>query len=126
MSAPSGPFSHARFLSPPHVFFLAFGAFACRGEPEAMLEHAWNDEFRELLREFPEELRDSQTLWRAEFFWYDLGGNAVGFFHIVFFVSGSASFVVFYRSSLLRVAVWKNFRERTFVFECSGWSCVFR
>ena len=27
---------------------------------------------------------------------------------------------------LLRVAVWKNFRERTFVFECRGWSCVFR
>ena len=34
----------------------------------------------------------------------------------MFFVSGAASFVVFYRSSLLRVAVWKNFRERTFVF----------
>ena len=48
------------------------------------------------------------------------------FFHFVFFVSGSVSFVVFYRFSLLRVAVWKNFRERTFVFERRGWSCVFR
>ena len=27
------------------LFFLAFGVCACRGEPEAMLEHAWNDEF---------------------------------------------------------------------------------
>ena len=55
-----------------------------------------------------------------------LGGKAVRFFHFVFFVSGSVSLVVFGRSSLLRVAVWKNFRERTFVFECRGWSCVFR
>ena len=37
------------------------------------------------------------------------GGNAVRFFHFVFFVSGSVSFVVFYRSSFLRVAVWKIF-----------------
>ena len=32
---------------------------------------------------------------------------------------------VFCRSSLLRVAVWKNLRERTFVFGCRCWSCVF-
>ena len=56
---PLRPFFTRTFLSPPHVFFLAFGACACLGEPEATLEHAWNDEFRELLREFPEELRDS-------------------------------------------------------------------
>ena len=31
------------------------------------------------------------------------GGNAVRFFHFVFFVSGSVSFVVFLRSSCLRV-----------------------
>ena len=29
-------------------------------------------------------------------------------------------------SSLLRFAVWKNYRERTFVFGCRCWSCVFR
>ena len=59
------------------------------------------------------------------FFLYDLGANAVGFFHFVFFVYGLASFVVFLSSSFLRVAVRKNFRGRTFVFECRGWSCVF-
>ena len=43
------------------------------------------------------------------------GGNAVRFFLFVFFVSGSASFVVFYRSSLLRVVVGKIFgRELLF------------
>ena len=31
----------------------------------------------------------------------------------------------FYRSSFLRVAVWKNFRERTFVLWCRCLSCVF-
>ena len=31
----------------------------------------------------------------------------------------------FYRSSFLRVAVWKNFRERAFVFGCWCGSCVF-
>ena len=51
----TGPFSHARFLSPPQVFFFffffwAFGACALRGEQDAILEHAWNDEFRELPR----------------------------------------------------------------------------
>ena len=51
---------------------------------------------------------------------------SVFFFQFVFSVSGSVSFAVFYCSSLLRVAVWKNFRERTFVFERRGWSCVFR
>ena len=50
---------HTHVFCPRPMFFLAFGACACRGEPEAMLEHAWKDEFRELLREFPEELRDS-------------------------------------------------------------------
>ena len=53
------------------------------------------------------------------------GGNAVRFFHFVFFVSGSVSFVVFCRSSFLRVVFWKNFRERTFVFGWLCWSCVF-
>ena len=53
------------------------------------------------------------------------GGNAVRFFHFVFFVSGSVSFVVFCRSSLLRGAFWKNFRVRTFVFGCWCWFCVF-
>ena len=33
------------------------------------------------------------------------GGNAVRFFHFVFFVSGLVYFVVFFRSSLLRVVV---------------------
>ena len=31
----------------------------------------------------------------------------------------------FCRSSPLRVVFWKNFRERTFVFGCWCWSCVF-
>ena len=31
----------------------------------------------------------------------------------------------FCRSSFLRVAFWKNFRERTFVFGWLCWSCVF-
>ena len=31
----------------------------------------------------------------------------------------------FCRSSVLRAAFWKNFRERTFVFGWSCWSCVF-
>ena len=53
------------------------------------------------------------------------GGNAVRFFLFVFFLSGSVSFVVFCRSSFLRVVVWKNFRERTFVFGWLCWSCVF-
>ena len=35
------------------------------------------------------------------------------------------SFAVFCRSSLLRVAFWKNFRERTFVFGWLCWFCVF-
>ena len=35
------------------------------------------------------------------------------------------SFVVFCRSSPLRVFFWKNFRERTFVFGWLCWSCVF-
>ena len=35
------------------------------------------------------------------------------------------SFVVFCRSSPLRVVFWKNFRERTFVFGWLCWSCVF-
>ena len=47
------------------------------------------------------------------------------FFLFLFLGSGSLSFVVFFRSSFLRVAVWKNFRERTFVFVCRCWSCVF-
>ena len=53
------------------------------------------------------------------------GGNAVRFFHFVFFLFGSVSFVVFCRSSFLRVVFWKNFRERTFVFGWLCWSCVF-
>ena len=53
------------------------------------------------------------------------GGNAVRFFHFVFSVSGPVSFAVFCRSSFLRVAFWKNFRERTFVFGWLCWSCVF-
>ena len=48
------------------------------------------------------------------------GGNAVRFFHFVIFVSDPASSVVFCRSSLLRVAFWKNFRVRTLVL---GWCC---
>ena len=40
-------------------------------------------------------------------------------------MSGWASFAVFLPSSLLRVDVRKNFRERTFVFGCRCWSCVF-
>ena len=40
----------------------------------------------------------------------------LSFFSLCVFVSGSVSLVVFYRSSLLRVAVWKDFRGRTFVF----------
>ena len=47
------------------------------------------------------------------------------FFILFFCVSGSASFVDFYRSSFLRVAVWKSFRERTFVLWCRCLSCVF-
>ena len=40
----------------------------------------------------------------APFFPLLEGGNAVRFFHFVFFVSGPVSFVVFFcRSSLLRV-----------------------
>ena len=35
------------------------------------------------------------------------------------------SFVVFYRSSPLRVVFWKNFRERTFVIGCWCRFCVF-
>ena len=38
---------------------------------------------------------------------------------------GSLSFVVFCRSSFLRVVVRKIFRERTFVFGCRCRSCVF-
>ena len=41
--------------------------------------------------------------------WNGLGGNAVRFFHFVFFVSGSASSVVFHRSSLLRSLFGKIF-----------------
>ena len=52
-------------------------------------------------------------------------GEMLSVFFCVFFVSGSVSFVVFYRSSFLRVVVWKNFRERTFVFVCRCGSCVF-
>ena len=51
------------------------------------------------------------------------GGNAVRFSHFVFFVSGLASSFVFL--PFLRVAFWKNFRERTFVFGWLCWSCVF-
>ena len=40
-------------------------------------------------------------------------------------MSGSVSFAVFCRSSFLRVAFWKNFRVRTFVFGWLCWSCVF-
>ena len=40
-------------------------------------------------------------------------------------MSGPVSFVVFCRSSPLRVVFWKNFRERTFVFGWLCWSCVF-
>ena len=61
----------------------------------------------------------------CHWFLFPQGGNAVRFFLFVFFVSGLASFAVFCRSSLLRVAFWKNFRERTFVFGWLGWSCVF-
>ena len=45
----------------------------------------------------------------------------------MFSVSGPVSFVCrfFCRSSFLRVAFWKNFRERTFVFGRLCWSCVF-
>ena len=44
----------------------------------------------------------------------------------MFSVSGPVSFAVFFcRSSFLRVAFWKNFRERTFVFGWLCWSCVF-
>ena len=43
----------------------------------------------------------------------------------MFFVSGPVSFAVFCSFSLLRVAFWKNFRERTFVFGWLCWSCVF-
>ena len=53
-------------------------------------------------------------------------GKCCPFFIFWFFVSGSVSFVRFFcRFSLLRVAIWKNFRERTFVFGCRCWSCVF-
>ena len=52
------------------------------------------------------------------------GGNAVLFFILCFFVSCPASFALFFRSSILRVAVRKIFRERTFVFGCRCWSCV--
>ena len=58
-------------------------------------------------------------------FVFPLGGNAVRFFHFVFFVSGPVSFAFFCRSSFLRVVFWKNFRERTFVFGWLCWSCVF-
>ena len=60
--------------------------------------------------------RTSSCHW----FLFPQGGNAVRFFLFVFFVSGPVSFAVFCRSSLLRAAFWKNFRERTFVF---GWLC---
>ena len=50
------------------------------------------------------------------------GGNAVRFFHFVFSVSGPVSSAGYCRSSFLRVAFWKKFRERTFVF---GWLCWF-
>ena len=53
------------------------------------------------------------------------GGNAVRFFHFVFFVSGPVSLPFSCRSSSLRVVFWKNFRERTFVFGWLCWSCVF-
>ena len=46
-------------------------------------------------------------------------------FFFFFSVSGLVSFAVFCRSSFLRVAFWKNFRERTFVFGWLCWSCVF-
>ena len=46
------------------------------------------------------------------------------FFTLCFFVSGPVSFVVFCRSSPLRVVFWKNFRERTFV-GCWCRFCVF-
>ena len=44
------------------------------------------------------------------------GGNAVRFFHFVFFVSGSVSFVVFCRSSPLRVVFFEKFSGANFCF----------
>ena len=49
---PHRPFFTRTFFvpAPGFFFFWAFGACALRGEQDAILEHAWNDEFRELPR----------------------------------------------------------------------------
>ena len=54
-------------------------------------------------------------------------GEVLSVFFFCFSVAGSASFVffavlLFYGSMFVGI----NFRERTFVFGCRGWSCVFR
>ena len=47
------------------------------------------------------------------------------FFHFVFLCLVRCLLSFFYRSSFLRVVVWKNFREQAFVFVCRCGSCVF-
>ena len=55
-----------------------------------------------------------------------LRGKCCPFFSFCFFGVWSGVFCRFFcRSSFLRVAFWKNFRERTFVFGWLCWSCVF-
>ena len=53
------------------------------------------------------------------------GGNAVHFFFSCFLCLVRCFLLFFCRSSLLRAAFWKNFRERTFVFGWLCWACVF-
>ena len=47
------------------------------------------------------------------------------FFFLFFWCLVRCLLPFFCRSSFLRVAFWKNFRERTFVFGWLCWSCVF-
>ena len=53
-------------------------------------------------------------------------GKCCPFFSFCVFLCPVRCLLSFFcRSSFLRVVVWKNFRERTFVFGCRCGSCVF-
>ena len=64
------------------------------------------------------------TLWGLIFL-LPQGGNAVRFFHFVFFSVRSGVFCRFLSFFSSKGRFWKNFRERTFVFGWLCWSCVF-
>ena len=89
-SAPSGPFSHALvFCFPAPGFFFLFFSLSCwplNGMHFDFVFHEWSDTFRALFRENPGTLRDTPSPTFVLGFLYGLGGNAVRFFHFVFFL----------------------------------------